>query len=209
MDRMLRFLLLASLCGTVTPLSVAATLSPLDASVPGTTPEAARKSDDLVNFVGVNANLNGTDARWQATLAALRTLGVRHLRDAAATGAPQAFFDRHAEVGSLGVKSIFTASHGTSAAALESFAARVSADAEGLEAPSGMDASAGTSWVQEVRSDVSSVHTSAKALGLLAYGPTLFSAASYSSLGDLSALEDYSGLGSLPCAGVEEQTSLN
>lgn len=190
-------------------MSVAATLSPMDGSAAATTQEAARRSDDLVSFVGVNANLNGTDARWQSTISALRTLGVRHLRDAAATEAPQAFFDRHAQVGTIGVKSIFTASHGTSVSALERFAGRVSGDVEGLEAPSGLDASTDASWVRDLRSDVNSVHTSAKALGLPSFGPTLFSAASYNSLGDQSALEDYAGLGSLPCAGVAEQSSLS
>lgn len=207
MNRMLGFVFLASTCVTVTPWSIAETLGPKDASVTASTAEAARKSGDLMNFIGVNANLNGTDARWQSTLRALRTLGVRHLRDAAATGAPQAFFDRHAQVGALGVKSIFTAAHGTSAAALERFAGRVSADVEGLEAPIGLDASTDASWVQDLRSDVTSVHISAKSLGLLSFGPTLFSAASYNKLGDLSELEDYAGVGSLPCAGVEEQTS--
>ncbi len=208
MDRMLRFLLLASTCVTLAPMSVAAMPSPLDAPVTASPAEAARKSDDLVSFVGVNANLNGTDARWQSTLAALRTLGVRHLRDGAATGAPQAFFDRHAQVGALGVKSIFTASHGTSVSVLERFAGRVSGDVEGLEAPSGLDASADASWVQDLRSDLTAVHTSAKTLGVASYGPTLFSATSSNSLGDISALEDYAGFGSLPCAGVEEQASL-
>lgn len=208
MDRMLRFLLLASTCVTVAPMSVAAMPSPLDAPVTASPAEAARKSDDLVSFVGVNANLNGTDARWQTTLAALRTLGVRHLRDGVATGAPQAFFDRHAQIGALGVRSIFTASHGTSVSVLERFAGRVSGDVEGLEAPSGLDASADVLWVQDLRSDVTAVHTSAKALGLVSFGPTLFSATSSSSLGDLSAMEDYAGFGSLPCAGLEEQTSL-
>ena len=210
MARMLRFLSIAFLCVGISHISgTAETLNPLNTSVTAPSSESARKSDDLVGFVGVNAHLNGTDAKWQPTLTGLRALGVRHLRDVAATGAPQSFFDRHAEVGGLGIKSIFTAAHGTSASALERFAARVSADAEGFEAPSGMDASSDASWAQDVRADVTSVHSSAKALGLLSFGATLLSEASYSSLGDLSAIEDYAAVGALPCAGVEEQVSLN
>ncbi len=206
MDRMLRLFLLASTCFSLTSLSVAATLNPTDASAAFGT-EAARKSGDLFGFVGVQANLNGTDAQWQATLSALRTLGVQHVRDAAATGAPQAFFDRHAQVGALGLKSIFTAAHGTQAAALERFAARVSGDVEGLEAPSGMDASPDASWVTDLRTDLRAVHTSAQSLGLPTFGPTLSSAAAYSSLGDVSAMEEFAGVGALPCAGVAEQAA--
>ena len=207
MDRRLRFLFLASFCVTVAPVGVAAALTSADTSASAPAGETARRSDDLVNFVGVNARFNGTDANWQRTLGALRTLGVRHVRDGAVIGAPEAFFDRHATAGALGVKSIFTASHGTSVSALERFAGRVSGDIEGLEAPSGLDASSDVSWVRDLRSDVNAVHTSAKALGLLSVGPTMASAAAYSSLGSLSGLEDYAGLGSLPCAGVEEPSA--
>lgn len=207
MNGMLRSLFLASAFAGVTHLGVAETLNPLDTSVTPTTAEVAQKGDTLVSFVGVNANLNATDAKWQPVLAALRTLGVQHVRDSAVTGAPQAFFDRHAEIGSLGIRSIYTAPHGTSAAALDQFAGRVSADIEGLEVPSGPDAASDAASVQDLRSDVTAVHSSAKTLGLLSFGPTLASASSYPSLGDLTALVDYAGLGSLPCAGVEEQNS--
>ncbi len=205
MNRMLRFLFLASFCGTVAPLGVAAALTSVDASASAPAGETARKSDDLVNFVGVNANFSGTDANWQRTLAALRTLGVRHVRDGVVTGGSEVFFDRHTTVGAMGVKSIFTAAHGTSVSALERFAGRVSSDIEGLEAPSDLDASSDPSWVRDLRSDVIAVHTSAKALGVLSVGPTMASAVSYSSLGNLSGLEDYAGVGSLPC--VDEQSA--
>ena len=205
MDRMLRFLFLASFCVTVAPMGVAAALASVNTSASAPAGETARKSDDLVNFVGVNASFNGTDANWQRTLAALRALGVRHVRDGAVTGAPETFFDRHATAGAMGVKSIFTASHGTSVSTLERFAGRVSGDIEGLEAPSDLDASSDLSWVRDLRSDVNAVHTSAKALGLPSVGPTMASAAAYSSLGNLSGLEDYAGLGSLPC--VDEPSS--
>ncbi len=209
MNRTLSFLFYASFLAGMSNLSAAETIDATAANQTPSTAETAKRSEALVDFLGVNAHAAGDDAAWQPVLGALRTLGVRHVRDTANPKASQAYFDRHQQLGALGIKALFTAPNGVSETSLEAFAARVSADAEGLEAPSGLDGSNGAGWLQQVQADVTTVHAVAAAKGMLSIGPTMAFPGSYASLADLSAKQSFAGVSSLPCVGVEEQTVLH
>ena len=208
MNRMLHYVVYASLLTGIPCNSFAQTLQPRTAIQTQPAAEIARHSDALVDFLGVNAHAAVTDSAWQPVVGALRTLGVRHVRDDADFDGSQAYFDRHQQLSTMGVKALFTAPKGASQASLGTFAGRVSADAEGLEAANGLDVFGDSTWVRQARAAVDAVHAAATAKGLVSVGPTLASPASYALLGDLSAKKTYAGLATLPCVGTEEMTAL-
>jgi hypothetical protein len=114
--------------------------------------EQAVSADNVVDSAGVNVHLNwlGTTyyTRFPGVLAALKALGVRHVRDELSdlgTDTTGFYYARHDQLAAAGISSIFTVNIGESAAVLLNYPNLVK-DFAGYEGPNEYNGSGDPEW---------------------------------------------------------------
>jgi len=104
--------------------------------------ETAKSADAFVGTVGVNVHLHYTDtvyANFPAVESALKSLGVRHIRDGMVDTKWQPFYDRHNELGRAGIKADFITAPKLDASILLAFPSRMKDSFEAYEDPNEFD----------------------------------------------------------------------
>ncbi len=111
--------------------------------------EKAGSADAFVDSVGVNIHLHFNDtayANFPRVRQALKDLGVRHVRDGLVDTAWKEYYDRHNQLGRLGIKGTFITSPAQSAQLLLDYPERMKDSFEGYEAPNEYDQSHDAHW---------------------------------------------------------------
>ena len=158
-------------------------------------------ADAFVDSVGVNIHLHydHTPYRDQFGLVKSRLvdLGVRHVRDGLIDTGWQGYYDRHNELGDLGIKGTFVTSFDQSVPLLASYPSRVVRSFEAYEAPNEPDKSNDPQWVHKLWGAMLRLGE-LKSIAAVAHyrvvGPSLTAESSYGAVGDVSPYFDAANL---------------
>src|ERR1700720_4607740 len=128
--------------------------------------EKAASADAFVDSVGVNVHLHYLDtsyANFPRTRQSLQDLGIRHLRDGLLDTTWQDYYNRHNELGRLGIKSIYSASPVESDQLLLDYPQRMKDSFEGYEAPNEYDRSQDPNWADTLSKFIARLNATVKA----------------------------------------------
>ena len=143
----------------VTLLLVLAVVLPAEA-------EKAGSADAFVDSVGVNIHLHFNDtayANFPRVEQALKDLGVRHVRDGLVDTEWKEYYDRHNQLGRLGIKGTFITSPAQSAQLLLDYPQRMKDSFEAYEAPNEYDQSHDAHWYATLTAFLSQLNRVVKA----------------------------------------------
>ncbi|MEP6695602.1 MAG: fibronectin type III domain-containing protein [Pseudonocardiales bacterium] len=192
---------------TAATASVVATPSPSFAA--GLAPVTARQADSLLDAFGVNAHMEYTNtpyANAPAVAAALKTLGVRHIRDRIRINRP----DQYASLRTLqaaGMKMDFIMgdplnSGGTPAQLVDVVSTQLPGAAESLEGANEWNLKGRVNWAAELRAHQTEVYKQANlnsaTANLPVLGPALGRRTGFTTLGDLSSVLDQGNVHQYP-----------
>lgn len=111
--------------------------------------ENAHGADAFVDTIGLNIHLHDGDTPYgdfPAVEHALRTLGIRHVRDGLIDTQWMPYYDRMNTLGRDGIKCIFITNPHQTVALLQSYPDRMKDSFEGYEAPNEYDNSSDPQW---------------------------------------------------------------
>jgi hypothetical protein len=158
-------------------------------------------ADAFVDSVGVNVHLHYDytpyKEQFELVKSRLVELGVRHVRDGLVDTEWQGYYDRHNELGDLGIKGTFITSFDQSVALMASYPSRVIRSFEAYEAPNEPDKSNHPQWVQklwEAMLRLGQLKTIASVAHYQVVGPSLTHESSYGAVGDVSPYFDAANL---------------
>ncbi len=162
--------------------------------------QQAVQSDQFVDSVGVNVHLHYTDTPYYTNFplikSSLVSLGVRHVRDGMIDTSLTAYYERHNELGAAGIKGLFIVSPSSTSSAIEAWPANVASSIEAYENPNELDSE--SNGIATLESFMPTLYDAAKHAGtagsLPVIGPSLTKASSFTALGNISSLIDYSNL---------------
>ena len=100
--------------------------------------EKARSADSFVDSVGINIHLHNMDtpySNFPRVQQALEDLRIRHVRDGLIDTTWKAYYDRHNQLGRLGIKGIFVTSPDQNDQLLLDYPRRMKDSFEAYEAP--------------------------------------------------------------------------
>lgn len=169
--------------------------------VPQLPSEQATESDSFVDSIGVQIHVSYIDTaygNWAQVLAALQTLGVRHVRD----GLPvtSTFLGNFQQMAAAGIRCTcgFSLPNSLTAAQIASFVQQ-SQNVEALEAPNECDGGTncgggGATGIANVIAFLPTIQTAALASNLPVVGPSFQLQSSYASAGDLAPLMNFNNL---------------
>ena len=158
---------------------------------------AALASDSFVDAIGINTHLTYTNtayaSEWPKVLGALKTLGVRHIRDGYYNwAAGNAMYTKHQQLAAAGIGTNFVVAIGSSASPAEAKTfAKLAGDVESFEGPNECDAEGGRNcggakWLQNLQTFLPTVTNAGKAAGVPVYGPSFVRASSYPAIGNIA-----------------------
>ena len=160
--------------------------------------EQASRADDFVDSIGINVHLHYTDtlyySNWPLTFQAIETLGVRHTRDGVIDNALQAYYDRHEQLASAGIKGLFISSTAITPGMMQSFIMRMPHAFEAAETINEADSANDPAWIAHVKADLADKYPLAHSAGGFMVGPSLVQTSSPLLLGDVSASADLGNL---------------
>ena len=128
--------------------------------------EKAASADAFVDSVGVNVHLHNLDTAYSnfpKVQQSLQDLGIRHVRDGLIDTTWQDYYNRHNQLGKLGVKSIFTTSPVQSDQLLLEYPQRMKDSFEAYEAPNEYDQSHDPDWAGTLSKFVARLNATVKA----------------------------------------------
>jgi hypothetical protein len=128
--------------------------------------EKAVSADAFVDSVGINIHLHNLDTAYSnfpRVQQSLQDSGIRHVRDGLIDTAWQGYYDRHNELGRLGIKSIFTTSPVQSDQLLLDYPQRMKDSFEAYEAPNEYDQSRDPDWSATLSSFLTRLNATVKA----------------------------------------------
>lgn len=173
-------------------------------ALPPATPAGAQQTlaaDALVDSVGVNVHLHYDftpyKEQFELVKSRLIELGVRHVRDGLVDTEWQGYYDRHNELGGLGIKGTFITSFDQSVALMASYPSRVIHSFEAYEAPNEPDKSNHPQWIRELWEAMlrlGELKTIASVSHYPVIGPSLTHESSYGAVGDVSSYFDAANL---------------
>jgi hypothetical protein len=157
----------------------------------------ALASDSFVDSIGINTHLTYTNtayaSEWPRVLSALKTLGVRHIRDGYYDwAAGNAMYAKHQQLAAAGIGTNFVVAIGSSASPAEAKTfAKLAGDVESFEGPNECDAEGGRNcggakWLQNLQTFMPTVTNAGKAVGVPVYGPSFVRASSYPAIGNIA-----------------------
>lgn len=162
--------------------------------------EQAIEADHLVDSIGINTHLAYTNTnyyqKYAQTIAALQTLGVRHIRDGYynwPTGAPM--YEIHQAVAAAGIHTDYVVYYNplTTAADLENFKPLVR-DLESIEGPNEIDNNGGLNWAVELSSFMPTLQQAGAAMNVPVLGPAFVQPQSFAAIGNISPYITYNNL---------------
>lgn len=159
--------------------------------------ERAVQSDQFVDSAGINVHLHYTDTLYYSQYSAIKSrlvqLGIRHVRDGLIDTSLQAYYDRHNELGSLGIGSIYIAVKGANKDVLKNYPSKMSQSFEGYENLNEYDATGDSVWSSTLKTNVASVYSAARSgvsPSSIVIAPSLVQVDSFSQLGNMSSYVD-------------------
>lgn len=157
-------------------------------------------ADSVVDSVGVNIHLhNGNTVYGNFPLieGLLKNLGVRHTRDGLIDTTWQPYYQRHIELGKLGIRSIFITNPAESDALLTSWPQRVPGAFEGYEAPNEWD-NGHANWADALKAFVPRLYHTVKSNPARAkypvIGPSVIRPQDFAPLAGLDAFFDFANM---------------
>jgi hypothetical protein len=160
--------------------------------------EQAKQADAFVDSIGVVTHLSYNDTpyftAWPQVLTALKTLGVRHIRDGFYDwSASSTYVARHQALASAGIKCNYVVplDASTSPGEIEQFAP-AAGDMEQLEAPNECDAAGNCganalAGIANVLGFLPTIDSAGTDLGIPVIGPSFTQQSSYASAGNISS----------------------
>jgi hypothetical protein len=167
--------------------------------------ETAAQADSFVDSIGAVTHLSYNDTpyytAWPQVLSALKTLGVRHIRDGFYDWAPDSpYIQEHQQLAAAGIKCDYVVplDASTTPAAIEQFAPEVQ-DMESLEAPNECDVagncgSTSEAGIANAIEFLPTIDAAAKSLGVPVLGPSFTQQSSYPQAGDIASGMTYNNL---------------
>lgn len=162
--------------------------------------EKAQSADAFVDSVGVNIHLHHQDTAYSnfpRVQQALQDLGIRHVRDGLIDTSWKEYYDRHNQLGRLGIKGIFISAPDQSQQLLLDYPRRMKDTFEGYEAPNEYDQRRGDRWAATLSSFLANlngvVKGDSKTSRFVVIGPSLTRPDSFAKLRGLCAF-DYANL---------------
>jgi hypothetical protein len=159
--------------------------------------ETPVSANTIAESVGVNIHLHYSDTvygNFPLIRSLLIDMGVRHTRDGLVDSSWSQYYQRHIELGRLGIKCLFITSPSQSNALLTSWPKRVPGAFEGYEAPNEYDLSADHNWAATLNSFVPRLYSAVKSNPATAsfpvVGPSLTQTASYAQVAGLQRYFD-------------------
>lgn len=161
----------------------------------------AVSSDAFVDSVGMNVHLHYTDTLYGTNFPlienSLLLLGVRHVRDGLVDTTWQPYYDRHNELGQLGIRSIFSTSVNQRDALFHQYPGRMSQCFDGYENQNEYDISGDSNWVAKLTASMTSLSSAdrdGRGTRFPIIGPSLTQINSYPALGDQHNLFDFANM---------------
>jgi hypothetical protein len=161
--------------------------------------QTAIPADTFVDSTGINIHLSYTNTayytNWPLIRDSLVKLGIRHVRDGFANTTLQAYYDRHNELGSLGMKGDFTTNGSQDPSILESWPNNVAQSFESFENVNEADLS--SDYLSVLDTTVPALYNEVRASvfpNAKVIGPSLTNTNSYAIVGNLSQYFDYGNL---------------
>lgn len=153
-------------------------------------------ADHVADSVGVNIHLHHNDSlyydNFPLTRQRLQELGVRHVRDGLIDTTWQPYYDRHNELGRLGIKGTFVSSMYAPDSLLEDYPKRMADSFEAYEGPNEPNWSGDAQWVDRTREVLDRLRRIAGRFPVYGTSPTEWWA--FDALGDVSAFVDFGNL---------------
>jgi hypothetical protein len=163
--------------------------------------ETPVSANTIAESVGVNIHLHYSDTvygNFPLIRSLLIDMGVRHTRDGLVDSSWSQYYQRHIELGRLGIKCLFITSPSQSNALLTSWPKRVPGAFEGYEAPNEYDLSADHNWAATLNSFVPRLYSAVKSNPATAsfpvVGPSLTQTASYAQVAGLQRYVDFDNM---------------
>jgi len=163
--------------------------------------ERATPSDMFVDSVGVNVHLSYADTPYYSNFGLIRSsllrLGLRHVRDGLIDTPLTAYYERHNELGKLGIKGLFISSPDQPTVLLQQYPTRVASSFEAYEGPNEFDISGTGNWASTLRRAVKTLYDAARSgarPSAPVLAPSLVQSSSYPELGNVSSYIDYGTL---------------
>ena len=167
--------------------------------------ERAVQADSFVDSIGIVTHLSYNNTpyytQWPQVLAALQSLGVRHIRDGFypwASSSP--YIQEHQELAAAGIKCDYVVPFDstTTAASIEQFSSEVQ-DMESLEAPNECDVAGNcgatsTSGIANAVAFLPVINAAGSNLGVPVYGPSFTQQSSYLQAGNIASQMTYNNL---------------
>lgn len=163
--------------------------------------ESARSADAFVDSIGLNIHLHDGDTpygNFSAVENALKTLGVRHVRDGLIDTQWMPYYARMNALGRDGIKCIFITDPKQTAELLQSYPERMQDSFEGYEAPNEYDNGHGSDWAATLNRFLpvlaNAVRTNHRDPGFTIIGPSFIHTESYAAVSGTSQYFDFSNL---------------
>lgn len=168
-------------------------------------PEQAAQADSFVNSVGVVTHMSYTDTpyytAWPQVLTALKSLGVRHIRDGFYNWSPSSpFIAEHQALAASGITCNYVVpwDQTTTPQILEQFASEAQ-DMEALEAPNECDADGncgggGETGIRNVLAFLPTLTAAGQQLNVPVIGPSFTQQSSYAAAGNIASDMTYNNL---------------
>ena len=163
--------------------------------------EVATSADAFVDSFGVNVHLHFTDtpyANFGAVKSALQKLGVHHVRDGLIDTSWTPYYDRHNELGRIGIKGTFITAPKNDDGLLVSYPNRMHDSFEAYEAPNEYDISGDPHWAATLSAFMQRLHNVVKShpetTPFPIIGPSFTQAGSFQNAVALGSFFDYANL---------------
>lgn len=163
--------------------------------------DKAVQSDQFVDTVGINIHLHYTDtpyySQYPTIVSSLSQLGIRHIRDGAINTTLQAYYDRHNQLGSMGIRGMYVTSPTMTSTVLAQWPAKVPTIFWAYENANEYDASSDTNWAATLKTSIPTLYSVAKnslSPAVPVIGPSLVKVPSYTTLGNIGSYVDYGNM---------------
>jgi hypothetical protein len=169
--------------------------------VPQLSSEQAAESDSFVDSIGVQTHasyINTSYGNWTQVIAALKSLGARHIRDGLPVSSTYVSNFQQLAVAGIGCTCGFALPNSLTAAEISSFVQQVKS-VEALEAPNECDASSncgggGTTGVANVDAFLPILDAASSLTSIPVVGPSFELQLGYASAGNIASLMNYNNL---------------
>jgi hypothetical protein len=162
--------------------------------------ETASPADAFVDSIGVNTHLGYFETpysyEWPSTFAALKTMGIRHIRDGYFEwGTTNPLYEHHRALAAAGIGCDFVVGYNTSVTPENIVQFRnLVWDMEAIEGPNEYDDNGGHGWQGRLHAFLPRVAQMGQAANVPVLGPSFVRMESYQAMGNISRYMTYNNL---------------